>query len=96
MASSTGKGEEATEYVESGPKQQNKAGRHCRRFWWVWLVAFCLLVLVVMIIVLVFHYTHWRFWMISDQEAQCIRDSACRRSERNQQDCLELTFLHNS
>lgn len=57
MASSTAKGEEATEYVESSPKTQNKVGRHCRRFWWVWLIAFCLFVLVIMIIVLVSHST---------------------------------------
>ncbi|KAG0135049.1 hypothetical protein HOY82DRAFT_583845 [Tuber indicum] len=41
MASSTAKNGEAAE----------KVGRHCRRFWWVWLIAFCLLVLIIMIIV---------------------------------------------
>lgn len=51
MASSTAKGEEAAEYVENAPKRQNKVGRHCRRLWWVWLIAFCLFVLVIMIIV---------------------------------------------
>ncbi|CUS14181.1 unnamed protein product [Tuber aestivum] len=51
MASSTSKAEEVTGYVEETPKQQGKVGRHCRRFWWIWLIAFCLFVLVIMIII---------------------------------------------
>ncbi|KAG0633579.1 hypothetical protein HOY80DRAFT_610480 [Tuber brumale] len=51
MASPTAKNGEGAEYVESSPKRQSKVGRHCRRFWWIWLISFCLLVLIVMIIV---------------------------------------------
>ncbi|PWW76107.1 hypothetical protein C7212DRAFT_321444 [Tuber magnatum] len=51
MNSSTAKNGEAREYIESTPKRQGKVGRHCRRFWWVWLIAFCLSILVIMIVI---------------------------------------------
>jgi hypothetical protein len=52
MVSLTSKGSASEQQVEAVPVQnRGKFSRHCRRRWWVWLIAFCLFVLVIMIII---------------------------------------------
>ena len=39
------------ESVQESPKKGGKVGRHCKRWWWAWLLGFGLFVMVVMLIV---------------------------------------------